>query len=60
MGWGLRSKMRIIDKQHDFYDYLQDPTDRIVFDRRGAFLLTKKLFCNDIKYVRYLWISGIP
>ena len=45
--------MRIIDKQHDFYDYLQDPTDRIVFDRRGSFLLTKKLFCNDIKYVRY-------
>ena len=41
--------MRIIDKQHDFYDYLQDPTDRIVFDRRGSFLLTKKLFCNDIK-----------
>ena len=33
--------MRIIDKQHDFYDYLQDPTDRIVFDRRGSFLLTK-------------------
>ena len=45
--------MRIIDKQHDFYDYLQDPTDRIVFDRRGSFLLTKKLFCDGIKYLRY-------
>ena len=45
--------MRIIDKQHDFYDYLQDPTDIIVFDRRGSFLLTKKLFCEGIKYLRY-------
>ena len=34
--------MRIIDKNHDFYDYLQDPTDNtIVFDRRGSFLLEK-------------------
>ena len=45
--------MRIIDKQHDFYDYLQDPTDRIVFDRRGSFLLTKKLFCEGIKNLRF-------
>lgn len=45
--------MRIIDKQHDFYDYLQDSTDKIVFDRRGSFLLTKKLFCDGIKYLRY-------
>ena len=45
--------MRIIDKQHDFYDYLQDPTDKIVFDRRGSFLLTKKLFCEGIKNLRY-------
>lgn len=45
--------MRIIDKQHDFYDYLQDPTDRIVFDRRGSFLLTRKIFCEGIKYLRY-------
>ena len=45
--------MRIIDKQHDFYDYLQDPTDRIVFDRRDSFLLTKELFCQGIKYLRY-------
>ena len=45
--------MRIIDKQHDFYDYLQDPTDRIVFDRRGSFLLTKGRFCEGIKNMRY-------
>ena len=45
--------MRIIDKQHDFYDYLQDPTDRIVFDRRGSFLLTKERFCDGIKLQRY-------
>ncbi len=44
--------MRIIDKQHDFYDYLQDPTDRIVFDRRGSFLLTKEDFCGGIQYQR--------
>jgi len=40
--------MRIIDKQHDFYDYLQDPTDTIVFDRRGSFLLTKEMIINKI------------
>lgn len=41
--------MRIIDKNHDFYDYLQDPTDNsIVFDRRGSFLLEKSYICNQI------------
>lgn len=45
--------MRIIDKQHDFYDYFQDPTDRIVFDRRGSFLLTKEIFCEGLRYQRY-------
>jgi hypothetical protein len=40
--------MRIIDKLHDFYDYLQDPTDTIVFDRRGSYQLTKELFLNKI------------
>lgn len=41
--------MRIIDKNHDFYDYLQDPTDNsIVFDRRGSFLLEKSHICNQI------------
>lgn len=38
--------MRIIDKNTDFYDYLQYPTDTLVFDRRGSFLLTKKHICD--------------
>ncbi|MCR4616974.1 MAG: hypothetical protein K5669_02170 [Lachnospiraceae bacterium] len=42
--------MRIIDKQRDFYDYLQDSSDRIVFDRRGSFLLTKEIFCEGLRY----------
>lgn len=41
--------MRIIDKQHDFYDYLQDPTDTIVFDRRDSFLLTKEMVCDKLR-----------
>lgn len=42
--------MRIIDKNHDFYDYLQDPTDnRIIFDRRNSFLLEKKHVCKAMK-----------
>ena len=45
--------MRIIDKNYDFYDYLQDYTDTIVFDRRGSFLLTKDKVCNDIDRWRY-------
>ena len=45
--------MRIIDKNTDYYDYLQDPTDKLVFDRRGSFLLTKVLFCERISLIRY-------
>lgn len=42
--------MRIIDKNHDFYDYLQDPTDdRIIFDRRNSFLLDKKYVCKAMQ-----------
>ena len=33
--------MRIIDKNSDFYDYLQDKSDTIVFDRRGSKMLDK-------------------
>lgn len=33
--------MRIIDKNHDFYDYLQDSTDTLVFDRKNSYPLTK-------------------
>lgn len=41
--------MRIIDKKADFYDYLQDSTDTIVFDRRQSFELTKKLVCDNLR-----------
>ena len=40
--------MRIIDNKHDFYDYLQDPTDTVVFDRRNSFLLTKEIMCSKL------------
>jgi hypothetical protein len=40
--------MRIIDKNTDFYDYLQDPTDTLVFDRRGSFLLEKEDVCRAL------------
>ena len=41
--------MRIIDKNHDFYDYLQNPTDNtLVFDRRGSFTLSKARVCEAI------------
>ena len=36
--------MRIIDKLTDFYDFYQDPTDTIVFDRRGSFIIDKEEF----------------
>lgn len=43
--------MRIIDKNHDFYDYLQDPTDsNLVFDRRGSYSLEKKHLCEAMRY----------
>ena len=41
--------MRIIDKKHDFYDYLQCPTDTIIFDRRDSFVLTKEMICSTMK-----------
>ena len=44
--------MRIIDKNHDFYDYLQSSTDTLVFDRRNSFLLTKKMICDRIAFLR--------
>ena len=40
--------MRIIDKQSDYYDYLQDPTDTLVFDRRGSHLITKEEMCEHL------------
>ena len=48
--------MRIIDKNHDFYDYLQDPTDNtLVFDRRNSFILEKSKICEALgkEEIRY-------
>lgn len=45
--------MRIIDKNNDFYDYLQDSTDTLVFDRRGSYELTKDQICGTLDMVRY-------
>lgn len=36
--------MRIIDKNTDYYDYLQNSDDTIVFDRRGSYIVTKGRF----------------
>ena len=44
--------LRIIDKNNDFYDYLQSPTDTLVFDRRNSFLLTKQMMCDRIRFLR--------
>lgn len=41
--------MRIIDKNHDYYDYLADPTDTLVFDRRGSFILEKSSICDRMR-----------
>lgn len=43
--------MRIIDKNYDYYDYLQSYDDTLVFDRRGSFILTKKDICDKLRYL---------
>ena len=42
--------MRIIDKLHDYYDYLQNPEDNLVFDRRDSFILTKEAVCHGLHF----------
>lgn len=49
--------MRIIDNKHDFYDYLQDPTDTVVFDRRNSFLLTKEIMCDKLYQGVYRYLE---
>jgi hypothetical protein len=43
--------MRIIDKNMDFYDYLQNVyiDKSIVFDRTDSYLLTKEIMCDALK-----------
>lgn len=43
--------MRIIDRQTDYYDYLQDNGDDLVFDRRGSRSLTKEEIRQTISIV---------
>ena len=38
--------MRIIDKNKDFYDYLQYYDDDVVSDRRGSYILTNQDICE--------------
>lgn len=51
--------MRIIDKNQDFYDYLQDSTDTLVFDRRNSFILTKEIFCSQVRNIGRYRDNGI-
>lgn len=45
--------MRIIDKCQDYYDYLQDSTDTLVFDRRGSFILDKQMLISNLSRLYY-------
>ena len=45
--------MRILDKNKDFYDYLQDYDSDIVFDRRGSHILTNEELNFFPLYNRY-------
>lgn len=45
--------MRIIDKNRDYYDYLQDYNSDIVFDRRGSHILTNEELNTWSLYNRY-------
>jgi len=46
--------MRIIDKNNDFYDYLQNmyPDRSLTFDRTDSYLLTKEIMCDRLSYFR--------
>ena len=52
--------MKIIDKQHDFYDYLQNiyRNPSITFDRTDSFLLTKEIMCDYISNTQDLYVNG--
>ena len=45
--------MKIIDKNYDYYDYLQTSDDNIVFDRRNSFNLTKERVIDRIDVIRW-------
>lgn len=43
--------MRIIDKNTDFYDYLQNVyrDNSLIFDRTNSFVLSKEMVCNSLE-----------
>lgn len=47
--------MRIIDKNNDFYDYLQNiyHDDTFTFDRRDSFVVTKEIMCGYLDRGNY-------
>ena len=49
--------MRIIDKNTDYYDYLQyiNPDDTFTFDRSDSYELTKDILCSHIYLHRRGW-----
>ena len=48
--------MRIIDKNTDFYDYLQNiyQDNSVTFDRTDSFILTKELMCEHLRRSSHL------
>lgn len=46
--------MRIIDKNKDFYDYLQNvyPDRSVTFDRTSSYVLTKEIMCESLQKIR--------
>lgn len=49
--------LRIIDKNNDFYDYLQNVyrDNSITFDRTDSFVLTKEIMCNHLVPIGRWW-----
>ena len=47
--------MRILDKNTDFYDYLQSmyPDDTFTFDRTDSFVLSKEIMCEHLDVRRF-------
>lgn len=51
--------MRIIDKNSDYYDYLQyiNPDDTFTFDRSDSYELTKEVLCSHMQLHRRGWVD---
>jgi len=47
--------MRIIDKNYDYYDYLQDNEDTLVFDRRGSVVDIRDRIFHSINGMLNSW-----